>query len=361
MATPRRRSLCLRYQRVCVEALVAELPPHVVTSDEIEARLTPVYERLGLPAGRLELMTGIRERRFFDLGCRPGSISAATVRRAIEVARLDPAQMGALIHGSVSRDQLEPATAARVHHAAGLPADALVLDVSNACLGLLNGMVIVADLIELGRIRAGVVVGTEIARPLVEGTIERLLNDSSLTRKDVKYEFASLTIGSGSAAVVLCDRELSRTGSRLCGGVIRADTGAHALCAGGVDPSAENQPLRMSTDSEALLHAGVDLAEAAWPDFLDTVRWTPQSIRRVVTHQVGRAHRRLLLDRLAIDPNRDFATVEFLGNTGAVALPITAALAAERGEFAPGDRVALLGIGSGLNVLMLGLEWQPQV
>jgi 3-oxoacyl-[acyl-carrier-protein] synthase-3 len=317
-----------------------------------------VYERLGLPEGRLELMTGIRERRFFDPGTRPGAISARTARRAIELSGLDPASIGALIHGSVCRDQLEPATAAFVHHAAGLPAEALVLDISNACLGLLNGALQIADLIELGRIRAGVVVGTEVGRPLVEGTIERLLSDRTLTRKDVKYEFASLTIGSGSAAIVLCDRRLSRTGNTLRGGVFRADTAQHALCAGDADAEARAQGhLRMSTDSEALLHAGVNLAAEAWPGFLHSIDWHDQGVNKVFTHQVGRAHRRLLLERLNLPDECDFPTVEFLGNTGSAALPMAAALGIERGHLRTGDRVALLGIGSGLNVLMLGLEW----
>jgi 3-oxoacyl-[acyl-carrier-protein] synthase-3 len=198
-----------------------------------------------------------------------------------------------------------------------------------------------------------------VGRPLVEGTIDRLLNDASLTRKDVKYEFASLTIGSGSAAVVLCDARLSCTGNRLLGGVFRAETGSHELCAGGVDSvrAGDGRP-RMSTDSEALLHAGIDLAAQTWPLFLHGLRWDSGNVDRVFTHQVGRAHRKLLLDRLGLSPDVDFPTVEYLGNTGAAALPMAAALGIERGHLRPGDRVALLGIGSGLNVLMLGLEWK---
>lgn len=348
----------MRYRHVCVEALACTLPPHVVTSDEIEARLAPVYDRLGLPAGRLELMTGIRERRFFDPGTRPGVISATSARTAIEESGLDGRQIGALVHGSVCRDQLEPATASYVHHAVGLPPQALVLDISNACLGLLNGMVLVADMIELGRIRAGLVVGTEIGRPLVEGTIDRLLADETMTRKSIKSEFASLTIGSGSAAVLLCDEALSRTGRRFLGGTFRADTSAYELCAGGSNAArfGDDRP-QMSTDSEALLHAGVNLAERTWPEFLKSVSWRAGDVDKVFTHQVGRAHRKLLLERLGLAEEFDFPTVEYLGNTGASALPIAAALGSQQGHLAAGDRIALLGIGSGLNVLMLGLEW----
>ncbi len=348
----------MRFQHVCVEALSYVLPPHVVSSDEIEQRLAPVYERLGLPAGRLELMTGIRERRFFDPGTLPGSISAITARRALEASGLDPRCIGALIHGSVCRDQMEPATANGVHHALGLPGEALVLDVSNACLGLLNGILLVAGMIELGQTRAGIVVGTETGRDLAEGTIDSLLADPHVTRQSIKSDFASLTIGSGSAAIVLCDDKLSRTGHRLLGGCVQADTSSYELCAGGVaaDKHGDHRP-RMQTDSEALLYAGVSLAERTWAATRQAVGWDNADVNRVFTHQVGRAHRKLLLDRLDLSTELDCPTVEFLGNTGAVALPTAWAMGAEQDRLKSGDKVALLGIGSGLNSIMLGLEW----
>ena len=261
----------MRYTRVRLAALAHVPPPHVVTSDEIEARLAPVYGRLGLPEGRLELMTGIRERRFFDPGTKPGTISAVAADRALDASGLDRRDIGALLHGSVCRDRLEPATACAVYAACGLSANGgVVYDLSNACLGLLNGVVQVADLIELGRLRAGVVVGTETGRDLVEGTIESLLAPPDVSRADVKLAFASLTIGSGSAAIVLCDESLKPEAPRLLGGAVRADTTHAALCTGGDELDAAGRP-RMATDSEALLHAGVGLARRTWDDFLSAL------------------------------------------------------------------------------------------
>lgn len=346
----------MRYRRTRVAAFTCELPPEVVTSEEIERRLAPVYERLHLPEGRLELMTGIRERRFFPPGTRPGDISGRVVRTAIQEAGLNVDDIGALIHGSVCRDQMEPATANRVHFDARLPGDCLVLDVSNACLGLLNGMLMLADSIELGRIRAGVVVGTETGRGLVEGTIDSLLGDPDVTRKDVKQAFASLTIGSGSAAVVLCDEKLAPQAARLLGGAYCSDTASNRLCAGGVESEHNDGRPRMQTDSEALLHAGVNLAETTFQKMLAALEWNPPDIDKVFTHQVGRAHRKLLLERLGLPLEADYPTVETLGNTGACALPTAAALGIQSGHVQPGDRVALLGIGSGLNAIMLGLQ-----
>jgi len=347
----------MKYEHVCVEAVVHNPAPNVITSGELEEQLAPVYQRLGLPAGRLELMTGIQERRFYDRGTLPGQISATTARMAVEQSGIASDTFGALIHGSVCRDQMEPATAAGVHAGSGLPADSIVLDVSNACLGLLSGMLHIADMIELGHIRAGVVVGTETGRNLVEGTIASLNSDESLTRKSIKSAFASLTVGSGSAAIVLCHRDLSQTNRTLLGGSFLSDTAAHHLCAGGVDSEShgDSRP-RMETDSEALLHVGIALAERNWQKAKAVLQWTNEDADRIFTHQVGKQHRTMLMERLELDPQLDFPTVERFGNTGAVALPMALAMGLESDPPKPGTKLALLGIGSGLNSVMLGIE-----
>ncbi|MEX2559161.1 MAG: 3-oxoacyl-ACP synthase III, partial [Pirellulales bacterium] len=72
----------MRYRNVCLEAFGYTLPDEIVTSAEIERRLAPLYTRLGLPEGRLELMTGIRERRFWPAGTLPSQPSIASAERA---------------------------------------------------------------------------------------------------------------------------------------------------------------------------------------------------------------------------------------------------------------------------------------
>ena len=360
------------YQNVCLETIAHTLPEEVVTSAEIEARVEPLYTRLRLPEGRLELMTGIRQRRFWLPDVPPSAKSVETAAKALDRAGIDRREIGALVHGSVSRDFMEPATACGVHHRLGLSNHCAVYDVSNACLGLLNGVVQVANMIELGQIRAGVVVGTETGRALVESTIAHLNADTSLSRQDIKTAFASLTIGSGSAAIVLCDRKLSRTGNRLLGGVMQSATEHCELCQGGSGQSAvgsrrgqENAtlnsasvpPLLMATDSESLMREGVTAAKTAFAAFLEDVNWRAGDIQKTFCHQVGRAHHRLLFESLGLDQRIDFSTFEHLGNTGSAALPTAASLGIESGCVQSGDRVALFGIGSGINVIMLALAW----
>lgn len=348
----------LTYSNVCLESFGYEIPPEIVTSEEIERRLKPLYTRLRLPAGRLELMSGIRERRFWPEGAVLSDASIRSCRAALNHAEIATEQVGALIHASVCRDHLEPATACRVHHELGLRSDCIVYDVSNACLGILNGMLQVANMIELGQIGAGLVVGTESGRQLVENTIDTLNGDERLTRQQIKSAVASLTIGSGSCAVLLTSREISRTQNSILASAVRANSTHHGLCQSGADEAGSAMRPLMATDSEALMREGIATGVTTFEALLQQSGWSRDSLKKTICHQVGSAHHKLMFEKLGLDASIDFATLQWLGNTGSVALPITMALAADRGWFVPGDTIGLLGIGSGINCVMMGVDWQ---
>lgn len=344
----------MKFENVCIESLAVAMPEEILSSIAIEARLRPLYERLKLPEGRLELMTGIRERRIWPEGTRPSDASAAAGKAVLAKSKLRPEQVELFIHAAVSRDMLEPATASFAHRKIGLPATAQIFDVSNACLGFLNSLTLAAGLIESGQIRCALVVAGENSRPLVEQTLKTLLA-SPLTRNEIKPYFANLTIGSGAVAAVVCHRSLVQgRAHRLLGGVARAATQHSELCQGDTYGA---ESLAMQTDSEQLLIAGVTLAQETWGEFSGAGGWTTDSFQRFICHQVGSTHRRKLYEALGLDLTKDFSTFETFGNTGSVALPSTLVAAIDAGAVCEGDRVGLLGIGSGLNCLMLALEW----
>jgi 3-oxoacyl-[acyl-carrier-protein] synthase-3 len=341
----------MKFENVCIESLAVALPDEVWTSAEIEARLRPLYDRLRLPEGRLELMTGIRERRMWPAGTMPSDASAAAGKAVLAQSSIAAAQMELFIHAAVSRDMLEPASASFAHRKIGLPSTAQIFDVSNACLGFLNSLTIAAGLIEAGQIRCALVSAGEHGRPLVEQTL-RTLVEKPLTRNEIKPYFANLTIGSGAVAAVVCHRSLVKgRAHRLLGGIARAATQHSELCQGDTYGA---EALAMQTDSEQLLLAGVALAQQTWRDFTAE---QGAGFSRFICHQVGSVHRRKLYETLGLDLAKDFSTFETLGNTGSVALPATLSEAVSAGAVREGDRVGLLGIGSGLNCLMLALEW----
>lgn len=344
----------MRFDNVRLASIEAVLPDEVLTSEALEERLLPVYERLGVRVGRLELMTGIRERRLWPVGTRPSDAAALAGERAIERSGIAPERLGALTHAAVSRDFLEPATASVVHRKLGLGERVQVFDLSNACLGFVNSILLLGAQIEAGLIDAALIVSGEDGGPLLQGTVAGLLADTELDRARLKRAFASLTIGAGAAAAVIARGDLAPDAPRIAGGHVLAATSHVELCQGSHAPGGEG--LWMETDSEALLHAGCDLAARTWPGLLSELGWQAAQVDRVVTHQVGVAHRKALLAALDVDADRDHPTVERLGNIGSVSLPATFALAREAGHFEAGQRVAWLGIGSGLHCAMLGVE-----
>jgi 3-oxoacyl-[acyl-carrier-protein] synthase-3 len=158
--------------------------------------------------------------------------------------------------------------------------------------------------------------------------------------------------------VLLTHESISKTKNRLVGAAVQANTQHHELCQSHNDQAGADMAPLMQTDSEKLMHHGVETGVATMPQFLSSSNWSVEDIDRTICHQVGVAHQKLMLQSLGIDPELDFQTFPWLGNTGSVALPITMAVACEQGFVESGQKVAWLGIGSGINCMMLSVEWQ---
>ncbi|MGE5256400.1 MAG: 3-oxoacyl-ACP synthase III [Hyphomicrobiales bacterium] len=346
----------MKYSRVAIQSFGYELPSTVVTSEDLERRLEPMYAALRLQRGQLEAITGIRERRYWDPDFPLHQGAARAGRKAIEAAGIGRERIGMLIYGAVCRENLEPASACAVADALGLAPECQVYDVSNACLGVLNGMVNVANAIELGQIQAGLVVACESAREIVDLTIDRLNREKNM--EVLRRTVATLTGGSGAVAVLLTDPARYDRGHRIIGGTARSAAEHHRLCVWGPDTGIPGGTQHMAeTDSVKVLQNGVALGIDTFRNFRKILSLPAGKPDKIICHQVGATHQRTILDSIGIPADRDFTTFRFLGNIGTVSLPITAAIAEERGFLVPGDLVGFLGIGSGLNCLMLGIEW----
>src|SRR5436305_6808950 len=218
----------MQYSRVHIESIGYELAPVVVSTAELENRLAPVYQALRMPPGQLELLTGITERRWWEPGYRLSAGAAAAAKKALAAADLTADDVDVLIYAGVCRENFEPATACAVAHELKINPDAAIYDVSNACLGVLNGVVDVANRIELGQARAGLVVSAETAREINETVIEQMIRTKS--RELFVESVATLTGGSGAVAVLVVGEELSRQKRRkLIGGVPKDAPQCHQL------------------------------------------------------------------------------------------------------------------------------------
>lgn len=322
------------------------LPQVAVTSDEIDEMLSPARKRLRLPKGVLQRVAGVYERRWWkdpDNGWRQGVVLAA--ERAMAKAGIMRDQVGLLINASVSRQHLEPAVSTSIHHALGMPSSCMNFDITNACLGFVNAMTMAAGMIDAGQIKYALIVGAEDVEKVQRGTIDRL-NSKTSTRDDFNNQFASLTLGSGAAAAVIGPADEHPEGHRLKLTQARAGTEHHELCVGNMED--------MRTDSAGLLESGIGLILDTWKGANDA-GLDFKSVDHVVPHQVSMVYTRNFSKITGVEMERIQVSFPDWGNIAAEAVPMT--LANVQDEMKPGERVLLMGVGSGLNTAMMEVQW----
>jgi 3-oxoacyl-[acyl-carrier-protein] synthase III len=327
---------------VTVQAVEA---PEVVTSEWIDEQLAETYQRTGVRPGLLRDLAGIVERRWWPEGMTFAQQAASAGRAAIDAAGIDRDRIGLMISTSVSRPHLEPSMACAIHDDLGLPTSCENFDVANACLAFVNAMKLAATAIDAGQIEYALIVDGEGSRYTQQTTLARLRRPD-VTAEEVAAEIATLTLGSGAAAMIVGPLDQHDDAHRIVGGVTRSGTQHHDLCVGDLE--------KMRTDTGRLLDAGLGLAEACWKDASEDWDWS-LGMDRYVVHQISQVHTRLMCERLGIDPQRVPLTFPHYGNVGPASIPIT--LASVSTDLAPGDRVLCMGIGSGLNTSFTEIIW----
>lgn len=338
----------MKFENVVIHSLAAVDAPIRVTSIELEQQLQPTFERLGIRDNLLEDVSGITARRFWEEGTMPSTAATMAAEKVIEKSGIPRDKIGIVINTSVCRDFLEPSTACIVHGNLGLSKQCLNFDVGNACLAFLNGMDIAARMLERAEIDYALVVNGESSRPITEATVKRL-SGKDVTEQQFRAEFASLTLGSGGVAMILSRKEISADGHAYLGSVSRAATQFNNLCHGQMDC--------MVTNTKVLLTEGLKLVAETFQVAKDVFNWVPSAFDQVIIHQVSKVHTDSLVKLLGLNAEKVHTIYPELGNIGPASLPIALAKAVEAGRMKKGDRVALLGIGSGLNCSMAEIVW----
>ena len=112
--------------------------------------------------------------------------------------------------------------------------------------------------------------------------------DPEMDENQFRSEFASLTLGSGSVAMIMTHRRLAPDGHRYLGGVSRAATKFNSLCRGQMD--------KMVTDTRTLLSEGLRLAADTFQAARIALGWVVGELDQFVIHQVSKVHTESLVD-----------------------------------------------------------------
>lgn len=346
----------MKFTRVFLEAIGYELPKRVITSRWIEEQLAPLYKKIHFQPGTLEVLTGVYERRWWEPGHVNAVEAAKAAKKALAKTDVPPEDIGAVVYGSVCRDNFEPATACQVASELNVRPDTVIHDVTNACLGTMSAIIDVANRIELGQIKAGIVVACETAREICEIMIHRMIEEG--TPDYFREAMATMTGGSGAVGIVLTDGSYEDDKPRLLGGVTMGAPEHYGMCRWGADKRIPARaPQMMETNAIGMLKHGGSLVRKVGDAFFKEIGWAREELDKIISHQVAAANRDAILANLGLTIDKDFSTFPFLGNMGTVSLPVTAAIAEERGMLESGQKVGFIGIGSGLNSMMLGWDW----
>ncbi|GGK02641.1 3-oxoacyl-ACP synthase [Pilimelia anulata] len=321
--------------RVAVTAAAAYLPERVLSDADVVARI----DGSAPLAGTIARATGVTGRHVAAPDQQASDLAVAAATKLLADRGLAPADLDLLIFASASQDLIEPATAHITAHKLG--ARCPVFDLKNACNSWLNGVEVAAALVGDGRYRRVLVCTGEVPSRTVSWTVP--------DRAAFTAQCAAFTLSdAGGAALV----------EPVAGGGIRyrafaADSTAWdraTIRAGGTMHGLDPAYAHFRGDGRALKEACERLAYAAFTEALartDT-RWDDYAA--ICVHVAAVPHLYEMCERAGIPTDRLVPTLAGHGNTASATLPLQLSLALDRGQCGPGDRVALIGLASGISL-----------
>ncbi len=350
----------MRFKNVAIDSYALQVPDNMVTSAEIEDRVAPLYERLKIPFGTLEKLSGVKTRGLWAPDVLPSHVATPTAKEAIDSMTFPREKIGAIINCSVTRDYFEPATSSLVHYNLEFPETTLAFDITNACIGFSNGIQMAGMMIEQGVIDAALVVSGESNTAIIESSIRLLLEDESIEREEVIKLIPTFTLGCGAAAAIICRSDLSTHNHKIHGCTARSATQHHGLCKGNADFYMSMKyglnPI-MHTESQGLIGEASHLGRRTWEDFEKALHWERDDIDHIFCHQVGKQVNQGFYDEMTLDFSKEFTTYQRFGNLVSASLPAAFFTGIEEKGIKAGEKILLTAFGSGLNSIFMGIEW----
>ena len=354
--------VAFRFNHVRIDSYSTFFPENIVSSSEIEDKISDVYKKFEIPFGTLERLSGVKNRRMWGRNIAPSDGGSEVVKNLLEKISFDRYEIGALLSCSVCRDLFEPATACIIHNKLGLNEQILSFDITNACIGFTNGLMTVGSMIETGIIKAAIVVSAENPSIIIDSQMNHLAKKiNTLTRSDLIKLLPTFTLGCGAVAFAVCHESISPNGHKLIGGVGLTNSENGDLCLGNgdfclMDKNAVQTPL-METESSTLINAASKLGGRAWKEAEKILNWTNEEIDHIFCHQVGKQVNQQFYKEMGLDIKKEYTNYKNFGNMISAAMPSALVMGAKEKNIQKGAKVLTTAFGSGLNSIFLGIEW----
>ncbi|GAA4226676.1 ketoacyl-ACP synthase III [Actinomadura meridiana] len=312
-------------------------------------RSEDVSRSLGLDPSWIERRTGIRHRHVAAPEQAASDLAAAAAGRALRAAGLEAADIGLIVLGTSTPDELGPSTACRVQALLGAR-DAAAFDIAAACAGFVYGLQTAVGWLAAQPVAAphALVIGVEV--------YSRFLDPAD--------RGTTALFGDGAAAAVLGPSAPPYGLGPVTLGADGSQAGDVLIPAGGSRRPASADTL---ADRGHTIHmngrATRDFIAGIFPRLVaeatEAAGVKPADLALVVPHQPNPRLVASLAPDAGLDPAQLAISGYDVGNIGAASLPYALDRALRAGRVAPGDLVLIAGFGAGLTWGHTLITWPP--
>jgi 3-oxoacyl-[acyl-carrier-protein] synthase-3 len=314
------------------------VPEKILTNDDLSAIVDTSDEWI-------TTRTGIKERRVAAKDEHTSDMATRAALKALEQAKIAPADVDLILVATATPDMLFPATACFVQKKIGATR-AACLDISAACAGFLFGIEIAQQFITSHTHDVVLVIGAE-----------KLTSITNWTDRNTCVLF-----GDGAGAAVLKHRGSTH-------GVVSTHIGSDGeytdilfMPGGGsrCPITAENAHMHLNTihmTGKEVYKQAVTAMLSAAQKALEQAGLTIDDIACVIPHQANLRIIEAIADRLKIPMERFYVNLNKYGNTSAAAVAIALDEANRSGRIKPGDFILMVVFGGGLTWASTVIEW----
>ncbi|MPZ22101.1 MAG: beta-ketoacyl-ACP synthase III [Dehalococcoidia bacterium] len=313
------------------------VPEKVMTNAEIEKLVDTSDEWI-------KSRSGISERRICGDEESVATMAIEAGKRAIERARIDPAEIDLVILATLTDARLLPSTAAYVQEGVGARR-AGAFDLDCACTGFIAGLGVAAQFIATGAMQKILVIGAD--------AVSRIL--------DWTDRGTCVLFGDGAGAVVV---EAGDEGIPLSLYLRNDGSAANALTVpspmGVRSELPANREFVITMDGPAIFRFAVEAMVDAAREVCDRSGIALDDFDLVIPHQANLRIIQAAARALKVPMDKVYTNVERYGNTSGGSIPLALAEAVDAGRIKKGDRILLVGFGAGMSWGALTLEWTAE-
>jgi 3-oxoacyl-[acyl-carrier-protein] synthase-3 len=307
--------------RSIVRGVGSYLPERIITNEELSRTIDTSDEWI-------QQRVGIKQRHVAAEGEFTSDLAVHAARRALDDARLSPAEIDLIIVGTTTPDLTFPATATIVQQKLGMHHGA-AFDIQAVCSGFVYGIVTADSYLKNGVARRALVIGAE--------TTSRILDWTDRT--------TCVLFGDGAGAAVL---ELGGDGERgVLASSIRSDGHfADKLNTTG-GPSTTRTIGHVHMEGKEVFRHAVGKITDVVENVLSATGYTVKDLDWFVPHQANLRIIQGAGEKLHIPPEKVVITVDRHANTSAASVPLALTEAVRDGRIKRGDLVMIEAMGGG--------------